>query len=146
MGADDIGEIEFAGEHTWPDTLDVMGWRIDDQGFGAIFSRSIPELATHDLRPAADAFLARHALGVPDIAQFVFHPGGAKVITALESAFDLGDGQLQNERRVLAEFGNMSAPTVLFVLAEALKSSFTGRRFLSALGPGFTASFMTMLC
>jgi alkylresorcinol/alkylpyrone synthase len=146
MGADAIGEIEFAGEHTWPDTLDVMGWRIDDQGFGAIFSRSIPELATHDLRPAADAFLARHALGVPDIAQFVFHPGGAKVITALESAFDLGDGQLQNERRVLAEFGNMSAPTVLFVLAEALKSSFTGRRFLSALGPGFTASFMTMLC
>lgn len=143
---DAIGEIEHTGEHTWPDTLDVMGWRIDPTGFGAIFSRSIPDLATQDLRPAADDFLSRHGLSVDDIGQYVFHPGGAKVITALESAFNLEQGLLQNERKVLAGYGNMSAPTVLFVLAEALKSPFTGRRFLSALGPGFTASFATMLC
>jgi alkylresorcinol/alkylpyrone synthase len=143
---DAIGEIEHTGEHTWPDTLDVMGWRIDPSGFGAIFSRSIPDLATQDLRPAADGFLSRHGLSVDDIDQFVFHPGGAKVITALEAAFNLEQGLLQNERKVLAGFGNMSAPTVLFVLAEALKSPFAGRRFLSALGPGFTASFATMLC
>jgi alkylresorcinol/alkylpyrone synthase len=141
-----LGEIEHAGEHTWRDTLDVMGWRIDPPGFGAIFSRSIPDLILQDLRPVADGFLARHGLCVGDIDQFVFHPGGAKVITALESAFDLNQGMLQNERKVLSEFGNMSAPTVLFVLAEALKKPFSGRRFLSALGPGFTASFATMLC
>jgi alkylresorcinol/alkylpyrone synthase len=140
-----LGEIEHAGEHTWPGTTDVMGWRMDPQGFGAIFSRSIPDLATADLRPAADQFLERNALGLRDVGTYSFHPGGAKVITALETAFDLGDGALQDERAVLAGFGNMSAPTVLFVLKRALARDFTGRRFVSALGPGFTASFLTML-
>jgi alkylresorcinol/alkylpyrone synthase len=139
------GEIEFMGEHTWPDTLDIMGWRMDAQGFGAIFSRSIPELAVRDLRPAADAFLARNELSFEDVGAYSFHPGGAKVIVALETAFSLEQGQLQNERKILGDYGNMSAPTVLFVLEEGLKEDFSGRRFVSALGPGFTASFITML-
>jgi alkylresorcinol/alkylpyrone synthase len=137
--------IEHAGEHTWPETTDIMGWRMDAEGFGAIFSRSIPELATTDLRPAADQFLARHGLALADVASFCFHPGGAKVIIALEQAFNLSAGQLQSERSVLRDFGNMSAPTVLFVLARELQAASAGRRFLSALGPGFTASFITML-
>ncbi|MBC8036407.1 MAG: type III polyketide synthase, partial [Rhizobiales bacterium] len=102
------GEIEHAGEHTWPGTIDVMGWRMDPQGFGAIFSRSIPDLAATDLRPAADAFLTRHGLSLTDAGAFSFHPGGAKVITALEQAFSLEQGQLQDERTVLAGYGNMS--------------------------------------
>ena len=65
-GARRMGEIEHAGEHTWPGTTDVMGWRMDREGFGAIFSRSIPDLATTDLRPAADAFLERHGLSFGD--------------------------------------------------------------------------------
>jgi alkylresorcinol/alkylpyrone synthase len=140
-----LGEIEHAGEHTWPDTVDVMGWRTDPQGFGAIFSRSIPDLAASDLRPAADGFLARHELDFSDVNGFAFHPGGTKVVSALEQAFELGQGQLHHEREVLADFGNMSAPTVLFVLEKELTRPFTGRRFVSALGPGFTASFLTML-
>jgi alkylresorcinol/alkylpyrone synthase len=122
-----------------------MGWRMDPQGFGAIFSRSIPELAATDLRPAADAFLARHDLSLNDMGAFSFHPGGTKVITALEQAFSLEQGQLQDERAILAGYGNMSAPTVLFVLERGLAEPFAGRRFISALGPGFTASFLTML-
>jgi alkylresorcinol/alkylpyrone synthase len=137
------GEVEFAGEHTWPGTLDVMGWRMDREGFGAIFSRSIPDLATSDLRPAADAFLARNGLDTEKIDHYVFHPGGAKVVTALETAFSLEQGSLVAEREVLADYGNMSAPTVLFVLDRAPPLS--GRRFLSSLGPGFTASFATMV-
>jgi alkylresorcinol/alkylpyrone synthase len=141
-----LGVIEHAGEHTWPGTLDVMGWRMDPMGFGAIFSQRIPELATRELRPAADRFMARHALDWDDIDEFVFHPGGAKVVVALEQAFNLEQGILQKERQVLERYGNMSAPTVLFVLDRALENPMTGRRFLSALGPGFTASFLTMLC
>jgi alkylresorcinol/alkylpyrone synthase len=139
------GEFEHAGEHTWPGTTDVMGWRTDRQGFGAIFSRSIPELAATEMRPAADAFLARHGKSLTGIDSYCFHPGGAKVITALESAFELQTGRLRDERDILAGFGNMSAPTVLFVLERALARPATGRRFISALGPGFTASFITML-
>jgi alkylresorcinol/alkylpyrone synthase len=139
------GAIEHSGQHCWPGTIDVMGWRVDPEGFGAIFSRSIPDLASRDLRPAADLFMARHKLTMADVDAFSFHPGGAKVIQALEPAFELDDGRLVNERRILAGFGNMSAPTVLFVLEECLKTPTKGRRFLCALGPGFTGSFMTMV-
>lgn len=139
------GAIEHAGEHCWPDTIDVMGWRVDPEGFGAIFSRSIPDLASRDLRPAADLFFTRHNLSVGDVDAFSFHPGGAKVIAALEPAFALADGKLVNERKVLAAYGNMSAPTVLFVLKECLALPTKGRRFLCALGPGFTGTFMTMV-
>lgn len=144
-GKNSHGEIEFTGEHTWPDTVDVMGWRMDNFGFSAIFSRSIPDLALRDLRPAADKFLRRHNLNFDHIGAYSFHPGGAKVIAAIETAFDLESGRLVDERKILAGYGNMSAPTVLFVLNEGLKESFSGRRFVSALGPGFTAGFMTML-
>ena len=144
-GRNAFGEIEFMGEHTWPDTTDVMGWRMDNIGFSAIFSRSIPDLALRDLRPAADQFLSGHNLNLSHIGAYSFHPGGTKVIAAIETAFDLETGKLADERKILANYGNMSAPTVLFVLNEGLKENFSGRRFVSALGPGFTAGFLTML-
>lgn len=140
-----LGLVEHTGEHTWPGSIDVMGWRLDDQGFGAIFSRSIPDLVAADLRPVADKFLARHGMSLGDIDSFCFHPGGAKVVTALEQAFELGEGRLTNERDVLRHFGNMSAPTVLFVMERELAAPTKGRRFISSLGPGFTASMVTML-
>lgn len=137
--------FEHAGEHTWPGTLGVMGWRMDRDGFGAIFSRSIPDLALSDLRPAADGFLTRHDLTLGDINHFSFHPGGTKVIQALEQAFELQQGQLQAEREVLTGHGNMSAPTVMFVLKQAMAETWSGRRFVGSLGPGFTASFLTLV-
>lgn len=140
-----LGVIEHQGEHCWPGSTDVMGWRLDDQGFGAIFSRSIPDLVARELRPAAEGFLARNGLSVADIHSFCFHPGGAKVVEALEAAFETGQGALASERQVLRDCGNMSAPTVLFVLERELARPRPGRRFVSALGPGFTASFITML-
>lgn len=138
-----LAELHEAGEHTWPGTLDIMGWKIDSVGFSAIFDSSIPDLVVTRLRSVADDFLSRHDLDTRDIATFVFHPGGAKVIAALEGAFELCEGTLQRERSVLREFGNMSAPTVLFVLRRALDAGVAGNGLLAALGPGFTASFVT---
>jgi alkylresorcinol/alkylpyrone synthase len=137
--------IEFMGQHTWKDTINIMGWRVDDEGLGAIFARSIPDLVLNDMRPAADAFLTRNDLGLMDIGHFSFHPGGTKVLHALESVFEMQDGTLENERKVLSDYGNMSAPTVLFVLKEAFKQKAKGRRFVGSLGPGFTASFLTLM-
>jgi alkylresorcinol/alkylpyrone synthase len=137
--------IEFTGQHTWPNTINVMGWRVDDVGFGAIFDRSIPDLVLSDLRKAADQFKQRMKLNDNEIDAYSFHPGGSKVITALETTFELGEGKLVDERKVLAGFGNMSAPTVMFVLKEALAKGPVGRRFVGSLGPGFTASFLTLL-
>ncbi|MBV9233482.1 MAG: type III polyketide synthase [Candidatus Eremiobacteraeota bacterium] len=130
------------GEYTWPESLDVMGWDVTDDGLRAIFSRDIPELVTGKLHDVATAFLRQHELELRDIDRFVCHPGGAKVLDALETAFELTPGTLSDAREVLREYGNMSAATVMFVLERALRRGTPWRRALvSALGPGFTAGF-----
>ena len=138
-----------AGEHTWPGSLDVMGWAVADDGLRAIFSRDIPKLVTTQLRAAASEFLSRHGLAIGDIDRFVCHPGGTKVIAALEHAFGLGQGALVEARAVLRDYGNMSAATVMFVLERMLaKACATEARWeralMNALGPGFTAGFLVI--
>ncbi|HXV01037.1 MAG TPA: type III polyketide synthase [Caulobacteraceae bacterium] len=139
-----IAQIAGAGEHTWPDTLDIMGWRVDATGLGVIFDRAIPPFARDHLRAAVDAMLGRQKLAVGDVDRFICHPGGTKVVEALEHALDLGQGALDHEREVLADHGNMSAPTVLFVLDRVRRAGLPATSVLSALGPGFTASTVTL--
>ena len=136
--------IEHAGEHLWPDTLDIMGWSVDPQGFGVIFHRTIPSFVTAHLNPAMTQILARMQLAFADIDRFICHPGGAKVVSALESALALDQGSLDCEREVLADYGNMSSPTVLFVLEQARARGLPARSLLTALGPGFTASCVAL--
>jgi alkylresorcinol/alkylpyrone synthase len=144
-GEGGFAQIAGAAEHTWPDTLDIMGWRVDPQGLGVIFARDIPPFARKELRPAMEKMLSAQGLELSDIDRFICHPGGMKVIEAIEGALDLGQGALDHERAVLAAHGNMSAPTVLFVLNEARHAGLPPRSVLSALGPGFTASSVTLL-
>lgn len=131
--------VEGGGQHTWPETLSVMGWNVDPSGFGVIFSQMIPPFVRLRMAEAADGILERMGLTREDVGRFVCHPGGAKVIQALEGALDLGQGSLDVEREVLADYGNMSAPTVMFVLERVLKRRPEGRLFMTALGPGFSA-------
>jgi alkylresorcinol/alkylpyrone synthase len=133
--------IRAWGEHTWPDTLDVMGWRVEDPGLGVIFQRSIPDIVRDRFRDAADGFLARHGLSVSRIDHFVCHPGGAKVIDALEEALSCPRGSLTATREALRDYGNMSAASVLFALERALEEEPRGKMLLTALGPGFSAGF-----
>jgi alkylresorcinol/alkylpyrone synthase len=138
-----------AGEHTWPGSLEVMGWDVADDGLKAIFSRDIPKLVTTQLRDAASKFLSGHGLAIDKMDRFVCHPGGAKVIGALEHAFGLAQGALVEARAVLRDYGNMSAATVMFVLDRMLaKARAPGasweRALMNALGPGFTAGFLVL--
>jgi alkylresorcinol/alkylpyrone synthase len=144
-GEDGFARVAGHGEHTWPDTLDIMGWRIDPTGLGVIFAQAIPPFARRELRPAIDAILAAQDLTVEDIDRFVCHPGGVKVMEAIEGALELGQGALDHERAVLADHGNMSAPTVLYVLDRARRAGLPPRSVVTALGPGFTASAVTLL-
>jgi alkylresorcinol/alkylpyrone synthase len=91
-----------------------------------------------------ETMLGAMGLGFGDVARFVCHPGGAKVIEAIELALDLGQGALGAEREVLADHGNMSAPTALFVLERVLRAEPSGRLVVTALGPGFTASCVSL--
>jgi alkylresorcinol/alkylpyrone synthase len=139
-GAGGIAEVEACGEHTWPDTLDIMGWDVDSQGFEVIFAQAIPSFAEANIQPAISGILDRAGIGLNDVDRLVCHPGGMKVIVALEKAFGLAPGTLDHERDVLREFGNMSATTVLFVLDRLLRAGLSHRSVLTALGPGFTVS------
>jgi len=143
-GAKGLRTIEAAVEHTWADSLSIMGWRVDAQGFGVIFDRSIPTFAMANLREAMESMLAGMGLDLAAIDRFVCHPGGAKVIESLELALDLGQGALDREREVLADHGNMSAPTALFVLERVLADPPRPRLMMSALGPGFTATCLSL--
>ena len=128
------------GEYTWPDSLDVMGWEVTPEGFKAIFSRDIPDLVTTKLNEVAVEFLRERDLQLSDIDAFLCHPGGAKVLDALELAYELGPDRLSASRDVLRDYGNMSAATVMFVLERDLNAPWH-RALVSALGPGFTAGF-----
>jgi alkylresorcinol/alkylpyrone synthase len=134
-----------AGEHTWPQTIGVMGWEVAESGLKPIFSRDIPRLVARQLGEAARGFLTRHGLTLDDIDRFVCHPGGPKVIDAIEYTFGLAPGVLGDARAVLRDYGNMSAVSVLFVLERLLAGdSDWNRALLTALGPGFTAGFAVL--
>ena len=133
--------IGAAAEHTWPGTLDIMGWTIDPAGFGVVLSRSLPRFVEQRMAAPVRRFIKSARLTAP---QLICHPGGAKVLDAIETALGLQKGTLRDEREVLRGHGNMSAPSVLFVLERALKRGLRGPAALSALGPGFTASFLAL--
>ena len=136
--------LAASGEHTWKDTLDVMGWQVCDDGFGVLFSRDIPTIVRQDYRAACDAFLARNGLSLENFDAILCHPGGAKVIAALEEVFAMTPGAMGHAREVLRGHGNMSAATILFVLERALQQEKPGSWLLSSLGPGFTAAFLCL--
>jgi alkylresorcinol/alkylpyrone synthase len=129
------------GEHMWPQTESMMGWSIEDDGFGVVLSPDIPRCARHDVRPALDKFLASQGLALNDLDGVIMHPGGRRVLEAFQGALGLPREAFRHAWDVLADYGNMSSPTALFVLERTLSAGASGRHLLAALGPGFTVSF-----
>jgi alkylresorcinol/alkylpyrone synthase len=128
-----------AGEYTWPDSLGIMGWEVEEDGLKALFSQSIPTLVANDFTTILHAFLARNDLKLTDIDRFACHPGGAKVLDALEDAFQIERGALTESRSILRDYGNMSAVTALFVLERMDWRKKDQRILMTALGPGFSS-------
>ncbi len=143
-GEDGFAHIGASAEKTWNDTLDIMGWQAEPTGLGVVLNRAIPVFARREMRQAMTVMLEPQGLAVDDIDRFICHPGGAKVVDAIEGALLLGQGTLVEEREVLRDHGNMSAPTVLFVLDRYRRRGLPSLSVLNALGPGFTASSLTL--
>ena len=141
---DGIATIAGAGEKLWPDTLGIMGWRVEDPGLAVIFDRAIPPFVTSELAEAIDGILGQLDLTRGDIDRFCCHPGGTKVVDAIEQALALGNGTLDLERQILREHGNMSAPTVLFVLDALITRDLPARTMMTAFGPGFTCAGLVL--
>lgn len=122
------------------DSADIMGWDVIDEGLKVRFSRDIPTLVRGMMAQNVAEALGTLAWTSEDLANYVVHPGGVKVIAAYEQALGLTDGTLDASRQVLRDYGNMSSVTVLFVLQETLRRNPPkGKTLLSAMGPGFCA-------
>ena len=143
-GAGGLATIAGAAERMWPDTLDIMGWRVEDPGLAVLFDRAIPPFIEAELAPAVAAMLATMGVGRSEIDRFCCHSGGVKVIDAIETALTLPTGTLDLERAVLRDHGNMSAPTVLFVLDRLLGRGLPSQTLMTAFGPGFTCSSLLL--
>jgi alkylresorcinol/alkylpyrone synthase len=143
-GKPGIAMIAGSGERMWPNTLDIMGWRVEDPGLAVVFDRAIPPFVEAELAEAVDRMLEEIGLERSDIDRFCCHPGGVKVIEAIETALELPTGTLDLERAVLNDCGNMSAPTVLFVLDRLIARGLPNRTMLTSFGPGFTCAGMLL--
>jgi len=130
-----------------PDTLDVMGWTVLQEGLQVVFAKRIPDIVRETAAADFGAFLGDHGLGLGDMDALIFHPGGVKVLEAYMEALELPPERLALSAGVLRDYGNMSSATVLFVLARYLEAHGVdggGRGLLSALGPGFCSESLLL--
>ncbi len=136
-------KLSAFAQNVWPDTLDMMGWQIGDTGFDLVLARDIPAFIASGFAPVCDAFIAAHGLDKAAMAEPACHPGGGRVVDALADYFG---SDLPVTRDVLARHGNMSSPTVLFVLEALLaKGPLQGPTIMTALGPGFVGAMGMLL-
>jgi predicted naringenin-chalcone synthase len=113
-----------------------MSWRIGDHGFAMTLSAKVPKLIVRHLRPWLDDWLALHGLRVETVPAWAVHPGGPRILTAFSEATGIGRDGIEASYRVLSQYGNMSSPTVLFVIDELRKAGAPRPCVALAFGPG----------
>lgn len=111
-----LGRLSALGSQLFGDSEDAMSWRIGANGFRMTLSPQVPALIEQHLCGWLESWLGRNDLRVSDVAAWAVHPGGPKILDAVERALKLPPEALQASREVLSEHGNMSSPTVMFVL------------------------------
>jgi alkylresorcinol/alkylpyrone synthase len=129
----------------YPHTEDVMGWEVGDGGFRVVLSADVPRIAG-GLRPEVDKFLAEQGLALADVGVFVCHPGGPRVLEAIERSLSLAPDALARSWEHLARVGNLSSASVLFVLGDALAEPHAPGTvgLLLAMGPGFCSELVLL--
>lgn len=131
----------------YPDTEDVMGWKIGTNGFSVILKATVPQLAETHLRTDVDQFLAKHGLTRSDMTHWVCHTGGPKVLQAFEKALELPANALERSWNSLQTVGNLSSSSVLFVLKDTManaKANPGDYGLLLAMGPGFCCEMVLL--
>lgn len=131
----------------YPDTEDVMGWRISERGFRIVLSPDVPKVVRENLGRDVDGFLARQGLRREDICSWIIHTGGPKVLDATAEALGLERAALDVSREALRRVGNLSSASVLVVLDEVMKHRRPAagtRSILAAMGPGFCSEMLLL--
>ena len=125
----------------FPDTPDVMGWQVGQEGLKIILSKGVPELTESEIPKVVDSFLKEHNLHRSDVSTYLAHPGGPKVLLAMEKALDMPQGGLKKSWQSLAENGNMSSVSVLDIINRSLQEEHESGDYALAIamGPAFSA-------
>jgi alkylresorcinol/alkylpyrone synthase len=148
--AEEIGasgpEVLDSRSHLYPDSLRTMGWNVGASGFQLVLSPDVPAVVEKYLADDVTEFLASHDLTVDDIAAWVSHPGGPKVIEAITETLGLTDDALELTWRSLAEVGNLSSASVLHVLRDTMakRPPAGSPGVLMAMGPGFCSELVLL--
>jgi alkylresorcinol/alkylpyrone synthase len=127
------------GSCLFPDSEHAMTWNIGDHGFEMTLSADVPDLIARNLRPWLEAWLQRNDLQIKEVRSWAIHPGGPRILTAVRDALSLDEEDLADSQTVLADCGNMSSPTILFIL-ERLRQRNAPRPCVAlSFGPGLNA-------
>ena len=134
--SDHLYQVVAAGSTVIPDSEDAMSWRIGDQGFAMTLSTRVPALIVGNLRAWLDGWLGAYGLTVERVGSWAVHPGGPRILAAVGEALEIDRRALAISHSVLAEYGNMSSPTVLFIL-ERMRQAQAPRPWVAlGFGPG----------
>ncbi len=130
----------------YPDSERVMGWDISERGFRVVLSADVPNVVLEHVGDDVDRFLEKQGLRRSDIARWVSHPGGPRVLQAMQQALGLTEADLETSWRSLREIGNLSSASVLMVLADTMRQPPEAGRYglVIAMGPGFCAELVLL--
>lgn len=137
--ADTPWRLRANGACLFPDSEAEMTWAIGDHGFEMTLSARVPDLIQRHLRPWLETWLSTHDLPLPGIQSWAIHPGGPRIVDSVAAALGLPESLTRASTGVLAEFGNMSSPTILFILQRLRQRAAPAPCVAIAFGPGLTA-------
>jgi predicted naringenin-chalcone synthase len=143
--SDTLPQIVAAGSTLIAESEDAMSWRIGDHGFEMTLSARLPELIARNLRGWLDGWLSAHGLLVTAVGSWAVHPGGPRILGAVGEALGIDRRALEVSHSVLAEYGNMSSPTVLFIL-DRLQEAKAPRPWVAlGFGPGLAVEAVLLV-
>jgi predicted naringenin-chalcone synthase len=125
-----------SGSFLVPASAEAMTWAIEDHGFVMGLSPKVPDLIGAHLRPWLEGWLADHHLTLESIGCWAVHPGGPRILSAVTETLELDPALIEPSRSVLRDCGNMSSPTLLFILERLRRSGVPGPCLAMAFGPG----------
>ncbi len=137
--AEETPRLLATGSYLFPNTTDAMSWTIGDHGFAMTLSAQLPKLISAGLRPWLQGWLDSVGVSLGDIAHWIVHPGGPKILDGVEQSLSLSSDALRDSRAVMADYGNMSSATVLFILDRLRGRSESGLSVMLGFGPGLVA-------
>jgi predicted naringenin-chalcone synthase len=136
--------VRSFGSYLIPETEELMSWKIRDNGFVMTISPHVAEVIREQLYDWLTLWLSQQNLSISSIQGWAVHPGGPRIVSSVEQALDLDKGKLEASRKILRLHGNMSSPTVLFILEQIMRTQGRVPTVVLSFGPGLTIEAMLL--